>query len=628
MSRTATITDTEELGLRGLNGDHEGVLLRVAHRELLGRADECSIQLHDPRISRQHAEISASDGALWVQDLGSQNGTWVNNSRVSRVRLRLGDLLRVGQFRFQVVVATETQSRSVHMVEEPTASHQLVRRVGTDRLSRPSELPLDSWLRQISDSEEEPDFNPSPQLWAGLRRYARNAEVLFQASRNVQHIEEDPGALARVVESVVDFLEVDRGVVALVEDKPDNLRPEVVVYGDRATPDTAIAMSRTVAQHVLKDRCGVISQDAHADRRFDASESIIATPARALLAAPLVAGARVLGIFELSTTAPGARFTEQDLELLTVIASMIGSALHRREVAQEQEATIRLLQEARQSLLGTQAELERTERLARIGELAQKLVHEVGNHVLPLQMAELIKERYPADAEVAMVIDGIMAAGESLETLAGEVRAYLHGQKFERIRSTMKLSTVAHSADRFVRRHEDVCNHTLELLVEVDPEVEIDLIHLRQAVINLVKNAGQAINHDEGRIIIRVWQDGAMGCLSVSDNGPGIAPGVAAQIFDPNFSTKGARGSGIGLGVARERAEEHGGSLSFSTTPGLGTTFTLRVPVASPNPAEVRPHRPLHRTINPDESGPDEATLLFDRGRSLLDEMDPPTDAS
>ena len=103
---------------------------------------------------------------------------------------------------------------------------------------------------------------------------------------------------------------------------------------------------------------------------------------------------------------------------------------------------------------------------------------------------------------------------------------------------------------------------------------------------------------------------------------------MAAQIFDPNFSTKGARGSGIGLGVARERAEEHGGSLSFSTTQGLGTTFTLRVPVASPNPAEVRPHRPLHRTINPDESGPDEATLLFDRGRSLLDEMDPPTVAS
>ena len=102
---------------------------------------------------------------------------------------------------------------------------------------------------------------------------------------------------------------------------------------------------------------------------------------------------------------------------------------------------------------------------------------------------------------------------------------------------------------------------------------------INQVLLNLVSNAAQAIDHEQGQIIIRTRLNGERLRLSVTDNGKGIATEHLSRVFDPFFTTKPAgEGTGLGLSISYKIAREHGGDLSVESTVGTGTTFTLELP--------------------------------------------------
>jgi signal transduction histidine kinase len=109
---------------------------------------------------------------------------------------------------------------------------------------------------------------------------------------------------------------------------------------------------------------------------------------------------------------------------------------------------------------------------------------------------------------------------------------------------------------------------------------------VNQVLLNLVINAADAIasaGRGRGLITVRSWAAGDAVMVSVTDDGTGIPDDVAGRIFDPFFTTKEVgRGTGQGLAIARSVARKHGGTLTFATELGVGTTFTLRLPVAEP----------------------------------------------
>ncbi len=136
--------------------------------------------------------------------------------------------------------------------------------------------------------------------------------------------------------------------------------------------------------------------------------------------------------------------------------------------------------------------------------------------------------------------------------------------------------------------------------LEVDygalPPVMCYLGDLNQVFLNLVINAAHAIGdivkgtQNRGRIVVRTRQDNDYVEISISDNGTGIPPGVREKIFDPFFTTKEVgKGTGQGLTLARAIVvEKHGGTLTFETKIGKGTTFYVRLPVSgSVEPREV-----------------------------------------
>lgn len=107
------------------------------------------------------------------------------------------------------------------------------------------------------------------------------------------------------------------------------------------------------------------------------------------------------------------------------------------------------------------------------------------------------------------------------------------------------------------------------------PALPIDRLKVRQALLNLIRNSHEAITHSHGEIsVCGTLQENGQVCISVSDNGCGIDPSLIPELCTPFVSHK-ANGSGMGLAIARQIAEAHGGHVEITSTPGVGTCVRL-----------------------------------------------------
>jgi len=116
--------------------------------------------------------------------------------------------------------------------------------------------------------------------------------------------------------------------------------------------------------------------------------------------------------------------------------------------------------------------------------------------------------------------------------------------------------------------------------------VEIDANQLRQIMLNLVRNAQEALEGRPGEVKLALRRErGAwhgkpaeVAVLSVADNGPGMPANVQARLFDPFFTTK-STGTGLGLSIVARLVENQGGEITFQSAPGAGTRFAVRLPI-------------------------------------------------
>jgi len=127
----------------------------------------------------------------------------------------------------------------------------------------------------------------------------------------------------------------------------------------------------------------------------------------------------------------------------------------------------------------------------------------------------------------------------------------------------------------------------VELVTELDPSLTLAMLEpdsMYDALLNLVTNGIDAIPSDRrGRLVIRTERLAGQNNfkVDVSDNGAGMAVEIQDKIFNLFFSTKGEKGTGIGLAATRKTVEDHKGAIAFTSRPGEGTTFTLHLPICS-----------------------------------------------
>ena len=231
--------------------------------------------------------------------------------------------------------------------------------------------------------------------------------------------------------------------------------------------------------------------------------------------------------------------------------------------------------------------LLRSERLAAIGKLSSQITHEVRNPLnsLSLNVEMLEEELAGKDGEAKTLLGAI--AGE-IERLTQITEGYLDFARLPRPRlERAPLNSLVDSLLRFVREEAQKSDVRVvsELASEL-PEVLADENQLRQALLNIVRNAVEAMrasngsgNKHGGTLTVATRRAGEHVEITVRDDGPGISPKDLARIFDPFFSTK-SEGTGLGLPLTQQIIEEHGGTIACASEPGRGTIFTIRLPAA------------------------------------------------
>jgi two-component system sensor kinase FixL len=231
-----------------------------------------------------------------------------------------------------------------------------------------------------------------------------------------------------------------------------------------------------------------------------------------------------------------------------------------------------------------QSELVHMSRFTALGEMASTLAHEINQPLTAitnyLKGCRRILERMEGDA-VPMLRDAVNEAGEQA-LRAGQVIRHLRefvarGESERHIENLPKLIEEA-SALSLVGAKEQGVRVTFDFDLNA-PSVLADRIQIQQVLLNLIRNAIEAMQETarrELKVATRLVDDEHVK-LSVQDTGSGLAPEVAAQLFQPFVTTK-KHGMGVGLSICRTIVESHGGKIWAESEQGVGTTFhfTLR----------------------------------------------------
>jgi len=224
-----------------------------------------------------------------------------------------------------------------------------------------------------------------------------------------------------------------------------------------------------------------------------------------------------------------------------------------------------------------QAELMERERAATVGTTASMLVHEIGNPLnnMALQLQALRRRvaRLGESEEAVSKVDSCLGEVARLSRLVQEFRALSGRRRLNRRRVplTSVLENVPTSVLGAVRGINLVRN-----FADGGVQVLADADKMQQVLLNLCHNAVDAMGEAGGTLSILTRVEADDYVLEVVDTGSGVPPGT--DVFAPFVTTK-PDGTGLGLAICSEIVREHGGTITYETAPGQGTTFRLRIPL-------------------------------------------------
>ena len=228
--------------------------------------------------------------------------------------------------------------------------------------------------------------------------------------------------------------------------------------------------------------------------------------------------------------------------------------------------------------------LELSRRVTALGRLTAGVAHEVKNPLNAMTIhLELLKQKLSAGAGPEATDPHVDVIAREIRRLDDVVQGFLKFARPEEL--TLRPVSPAELADEVLKTLAVEANVTgvrLESQVAPDvPNIEADAGILRQALLNLAKNAVQAMPRG-GTLTIACapTKDGRVE-IRVKDTGEGIAPENLAKIFDLYFTTK-QSGTGIGLSLVYRTVQLHSGDIDVESTPGVGTTFVIKMPKAGP----------------------------------------------
>ncbi|HMB79541.1 MAG TPA: ATP-binding protein [Vicinamibacterales bacterium] len=214
--------------------------------------------------------------------------------------------------------------------------------------------------------------------------------------------------------------------------------------------------------------------------------------------------------------------------------------------------------------------------LARLGEMAAVVAHEVKNPIAGIRGAlQVISSRMPPELRDRVVMGDIITRLDGLNAVVEDLLVFARPRELRT--ESVDLTVLLGNTIDLIRR-DPTCS-TIEVTIEGPSGlIQADPAQLQLVFQNVLINAAQAMN-GMGRVTIAIAYDDGRCRVTMADAGPGMPPEVREHAFEPFFTTK-SRGTGLGLPLAKRIVDAHGGEIRIDTPPTGGTAVTLLLPVS------------------------------------------------
>lgn len=522
----------------------------------IGRSRSNTIYIEHGSVSRNHASISLIDGQYVLSDLQSHNGTYLNKKRIKNIPLKHNDQIVFGDrsFVFSLKDPELEDSDLVYTSGEDTVDFQEDDNQLPDMIARKAETAAQTFLDLNKDKKE---ISAEKAVEAHSRLL-----LLYRLSDKLRNVKNADEILSMGTDLIFGALPSAERVVAMLRSSSkDPLKAHIVKYRHKKPEGDIIPVSQTVINKVIKEKLALVSRDALEDSRFETGDSIMIHNLNSIICVPLISGEKVIGVLHLDTSQILDAFTQNDLEFTAAVANEMSITIDNS----------RLQQEAVQN-----------ERMAAMGLTITNIAHNIKNLQHINRGVEELMSMYVSDIADEKLQKTWQLLSKYLEQINNLSANMLD---FTRV-NPVKLELIDVSS--IVLDYRDFFQENLtgkgnKLVMDIDPNLTkwmMDESGLKRALLNLVINANDAVKEkDNGIITISTFIDAQNHLnIGVSDNGCGIEPDRINDVFQLFFTTKGTKGTGLGLPMVQRFVERLGGTITVESKVAEGSTFNLNIP--------------------------------------------------
>jgi two-component system sensor histidine kinase/response regulator len=256
----------------------------------------------------------------------------------------------------------------------------------------------------------------------------------------------------------------------------------------------------------------------------------------------------------------------------------IRDLLDKYKLEKENKRLFLELKQAYQHLKDTQEQLIHSEKLAIVGKITAGIAHEIRNQLTILSFAEVIKMAVPDNEQVGQYVKNILDVRDRILSIVDEIRQFAKNQVQLYAKDVCSLTDIVDMSLNIMSYDKEAKKRKFVKTFRAFPVLKLNRDKISQVLINLIRNAVQA-TREAGEITISVAQNQGHVRLQVADNGCGIPPENLPKIWQPFFTTKEEEGTGLGLEICKRIIEGHDGKIYCESKVGVGTTFTIELPI-------------------------------------------------